>query len=328
MFGTRSGHIVFNASRLQPAARFSARRSAGDVQVCLCARQAHGRVGLATGHDRGRRKKTRTKLRGGTGKRPMPRTGSHVSFRPKKQARAAASVEASTVARRDRMEETPIPMLDDFFSRGIDGAFAVDAGQRIIFWNPACAQLLRVSAREALGRPCGDVLRGHDGMGCPFCRPGCTIAQLAEGTAAPEAFPLWVSDGQGSTLRLSVSIMLVPSPRTKLWAVVHLLHRREAPAALHLLEGEGWRKRRAPKADAPATDPAGPPVPDSRLSSREQEVYRLLAEGLPVSTISHRLYISPVTVRNHLQHIMSKLGLHSQTAAVAYAYRHNLFQEP
>jgi len=70
------------------------------------------------------------------------------------------------------------------------------------------------------------------------------------------------------------------------------------------------------------------PVTESMLTSREQEVYRLLAEGLPVSTISHRLYISPVTVRNHLQHIMSKLGLHSQTAAVAYAYRHNLFQEP
>jgi len=67
------------------------------------------------------------------------------------------------------------------------------------------------------------------------------------------------------------------------------------------------------------------PVTESMLTSREQEVYRLLAEGLPVSTISQQLHISPVTVRNHLQHIMGKLALHSQVEAVAYAYRHNLF---
>jgi DNA-binding NarL/FixJ family response regulator len=31
-----------------------------------------------------------------------------------------------------------------------------------------------------------------------------------------------------------------------------------------------------------------------------------------------------VTVRNHIQHLISKLGLHSQIEAVAYAYRNNL----
>lgn len=217
-----------------------------------------------------------------------------------------------------------MPMLDNFFSHTVDGAFAVDAEQRIVCWNPACAQLLRVSAGEALGRPCGDILRGHNGMGCLFCRPGCRIAQLAKGGAAPEAFPLWVSDGQGSTMRLSVSIMLIPSCRKNQWAVVHLLHRGEASPSLRLFEDKARRKRQTPKLNAPGIGPMEPAT-ESTLSSREQEIYCLLAEGLPVSTISRRLYISPVTVRNHLQHIMSKLGLHSQTEAVAYAYRHNLF---
>ena len=68
-----------------------------------------------------------------------------------------------------------------------------------------------------------------------------------------------------------------------------------------------------------------PAAAASGLTTREDEIFRLLAEGLPVRAISARLYISPVTVRNHLQHIMAKLDLHSQRETVAYAYRHNLF---
>ena len=216
-----------------------------------------------------------------------------------------------------------MPMLGDFFSRAVDGAFAVNAQQRIVFWDSGCARLLGVTAQDALGCPCHEVARGRDAKGRPFCTNACDIARLPRGKPAPGAFPLRVTDARGDELKLAVNIVLIPSRRGA-WSCVHLLHRGEAPATLPLLESEGWQKRRTPKADAFATDPAGP-VTDSMLTSREQEIYRLLAEGLSVSTISHRLHISPVTVRNHLQHIMSKLGLHSQTAAVAYAYRHDLF---
>lgn len=62
-----------------------------------------------------------------------------------------------------------------------------------------------------------------------------------------------------------------------------------------------------------------PDTPDS-LTAREREVLRLFAEGLSTSQIAHRLSISSVTVRNHAQRILFKLGVHTRLAAVARAY--------
>lgn len=49
----------------------------------------------------------------------------------------------------------------------------------------------------------------------------------------------------------------------------------------------------------------------ARLSPRELEVARLVAEGLPSKTISTRLDISERTVQVHRLHLMSKLEIHS-----------------
>jgi DNA-binding NarL/FixJ family response regulator len=46
-----------------------------------------------------------------------------------------------------------------------------------------------------------------------------------------------------------------------------------------------------------------------RLSSREQEVLRLMAEGLSDKGIAERMWISTHTVGTHIQHIFRKLDL-------------------
>ena len=56
---------------------------------------------------------------------------------------------------------------------------------------------------------------------------------------------------------------------------------------------------------------------------RESEVLALLSEGNSGAVIAERLCISNTTVRNHIQHIQKKLGVHSQAEAIAYSYRHN-----
>jgi DNA-binding CsgD family transcriptional regulator len=43
----------------------------------------------------------------------------------------------------------------------------------------------------------------------------------------------------------------------------------------------------------------------------------LVAEGLTNAQIAERLWISPGTVRRHLQNVFAKLGVHTRTAAVA-----------
>lgn len=59
--------------------------------------------------------------------------------------------------------------------------------------------------------------------------------------------------------------------------------------------------------------------PRPSLSGRESEVLRLVADGETNSTIAARLSISDATVKSHLVHIYSKLGVSSRTAAVALA---------
>ena len=61
-----------------------------------------------------------------------------------------------------------------------------------------------------------------------------------------------------------------------------------------------------------------------KLTKREGEVLRLLAEGLPQSTIAEQLFISSKTVGTHIEHILSKLGVQSRAQAVALAYRDEL----
>jgi two-component system nitrate/nitrite response regulator NarL len=51
---------------------------------------------------------------------------------------------------------------------------------------------------------------------------------------------------------------------------------------------------------------------------------RLVATGADTKTIAASLHVSPATVRNHVQSIMGKLGVHSRLQAVAYATTNRL----
>ena len=95
--------------------------------------------------------------------------------------------------------------------------------------------------------------------------------------------------------------------------LVHLIREVALPPELERLVVErlsGWSpsgKIRNPRLDA--------------LTSREREVLQLLAEGLDGTLIAEKLFVSPATVRNHVQHILTKLGVHSRLEAVSVVLR-------
>ncbi|MBX6772863.1 MAG: response regulator transcription factor [Chloroflexi bacterium] len=62
------------------------------------------------------------------------------------------------------------------------------------------------------------------------------------------------------------------------------------------------------------------------LSPREQEVLRLIAEGLSNKEIAARLSISVTTAQTHRNRIMEKLGLHTAVELVRYAIRAGLIR--
>ena len=57
------------------------------------------------------------------------------------------------------------------------------------------------------------------------------------------------------------------------------------------------------------------------LTARELDVLALVAQGLTNREISRRLFISPATVRTHLEHVYAKLGVRSRAGAVTAAFR-------
>jgi DNA-binding CsgD family transcriptional regulator len=56
-----------------------------------------------------------------------------------------------------------------------------------------------------------------------------------------------------------------------------------------------------------------------RLTPREQEILDLVAEGRTNAEIAETLWLAPGTVRRHLENVFAKLGVHTRTAAAAFA---------
>ena len=68
------------------------------------------------------------------------------------------------------------------------------------------------------------------------------------------------------------------------------------------------------RADAPSAS-------SCPLTPRERGIVALLADGYAALNIAARLDLSHATIRNHIQNILRKLGVHSQVEAVALALR-------
>ena len=71
--------------------------------------------------------------------------------------------------------------------------------------------------------------------------------------------------------------------------------------------------RRAPDADRLALA--------ARLTEREAEVVRALADGLSNAEIAAGMWVSPETVKTHIKNILAKLEVRDRTQVVVWAYR-------
>jgi DNA-binding NarL/FixJ family response regulator len=72
---------------------------------------------------------------------------------------------------------------------------------------------------------------------------------------------------------------------------------------------------------------AGPPLPDPTLdvlTDREREMVILVAHGLSNVDIATRLYLSPLTVKTHVNRAMSKLRVRDRAQLVVLAYQSGL----
>ncbi len=68
-------------------------------------------------------------------------------------------------------------------------------------------------------------------------------------------------------------------------------------------------------------------VPDFKLTKREMEILEHLSLGETYQIIADRLFISPKTVRKHIENIYGKLQVHNKVEAVQKAIKYQLFTD-
>ena len=188
-----------------------------------------------------------------------------------------------------------------------DGVWVTTADGRIVFWNRAAETILGFRAREVCGRRCGEILTAFDERGRPICGPDCDVsAGVLKGMGPAFGIPTYTKDGRDVWLEV---MTFTTNGNQSPPFVIHVFH--DATRTKHLLRD--LREH----IDHPSEDA-------ERLTPRELEVLRLVAEGLGTAAAAARLRVSRATVRNHVQNIFGKLGVHTRLEAVAHARRHRL----
>jgi DNA-binding NarL/FixJ family response regulator len=137
--------------------------------------------------------------------------------------------------------------------------------------------------------------------------PGITVVILTVSEADDDLF---------EAIRAGASGYLVKSsPAEEFFGLLEALDRGEAPLspglAMRIIRHLGEHEDQ-------------PPGQGLGLTPREDEVLRLVAQGLTNQDIAAALFISVATVKFHMTHILHKLHLRSRAQAVAYAHQHGL----
>lgn len=203
--------------------------------------------------------------------------------------------------------------LDEALSRAGDGAFIIDPAGRIVLWNRSAERILGHTSRDVIGRACCEVFVGRDDSGNRLCYQGCHVMSLVRMGEPIQSFDMQTRTKAGKPVWLNISILTTPGNNGSGSLTVHMF--RDVTATKELLALV--QDRLAATAVTPEANGA--------LTRRELEILRLLATGANTKAAAERLHVSPATIRNHVQNIFAKLGVHSRLEAVAFATGHRLF---
>jgi len=190
-----------------------------------------------------------------------------------------------------------VAVLGQTLARAVDGAFAIAPDGRVVIWNWMAEKILGWIAKDIIGRLADEALAG----GREQWRNWRGIGD------AVERFEMEAQAKSGQSIWLDVGVVEVPTNDS---IVMRVYVFRDGSTTKTLMDA--IQSLRAPVSAA---------GPRSSLTKREIEVLRLMTTGANTKALATRLLLSPATVRNHVQNILEKLGVHSRLEAVAWMTR-------
>jgi DNA-binding CsgD family transcriptional regulator len=182
--------------------------------------------------------------------------------------------------------------------------------RNIVYLNPRAEEVLGRPLGKCIGLPCFKVIRGKTPDGKQFCRDACPAIEQLHFHKEIEPFRIRV--GVGRRARWTQIVMIVAQPPDF-----------SGPSLIHCIIDDEKEQRfksyltkvmtRTPKARLKNSG-----LSYFQLTEREREILALLADDKSLHEIAGKLHLSYTTVRNHVQHILNKLGVHSIMEAVAF----------
>lgn len=188
-------------------------------------------------------------------------------------------------------------ILGQTLARAVDGAFAIAPDGRVVIWNWMAEKILGWTAKDMIGRLAEEAVAG----GREQWRNWRGIGD------AVERFEMEAQTKSGQSIWLDVGVVELPTS--------------DSIALRVYVFRDGSTTKALVDAIQSLRSPASAAGPRSSLTKREIEVLRLMTAGANTKALATRLRLSPATVRNHVQNILEKLGVHSRLEAVAWATR-------
>ncbi len=215
------------------------------------------------------------------------------------------------------IESTKVDALQAL-AQSQDGAFGVGMDQRIVFWNRSAERILGYSAEEMVGSRCYEAFTGPMASIQTKCAPNCRTIELARNSQLDSTYTIHVKPKIGGPIWVNLTHILIPSEEPGPGILVHIF--QDVSTQIQAMQIVDHLSRLS----SPNNKRALPPDDfdnKAMLTPREIEVLTLLISGASTSSITAQLLIDRTTTRNHIQHILSKLGAHSRIQAIAIARR-------
>ena len=197
--------------------------------------------------------------------------------------------------------------------------------------NESASMLRGANAHDLVGTPCWELMSLRHLDGTPFCGPTCPIREKFDETGSERTARLLRKRETGQFEEVDLVTLPLASANRRASLILHVI----VPAA-----SSTGSRHAVPLAGDHESSSRSDPVPAARqartwpndltraaaerasnnhlgkLTVREREVLDLLSNGFNTRSIAEHLYISPVTVKHHVQHIMEKLGVHRRVDAI------------